>query len=72
MLFGVNVLESRLHEAMRVLNCKHEHLSFLYLELPIGEDSRKLNFWHLLIYRIKRRVSGWKIHFLSMRDQLGN
>jgi hypothetical protein len=38
MLFGVNVIESWLHEATSVMNCKHDRLPFLYLGLPIGGD----------------------------------
>jgi hypothetical protein len=44
MLYGVNVADSRLHEAASVLHCKHGRLPFLYLGLPIGGDPRKLVF----------------------------
>lgn len=66
MLFGVNVLESWLHEAAMVMNCKHGQLPFLNLGLPIGGDFRKLKFWYPLIDRIKIRLLGWKSRFLSM------
>jgi hypothetical protein len=49
MLFGGNVVESWLHEATLVMNCKHGRLPFLYLGLPIGGDPRKLQFLFPLI-----------------------
>jgi len=58
MLVGVNVLDSWLTEAAFVLNCKMGHLPFVYLMIPIGGDSRKLNFWCSLLDRIKTRLSG--------------
>jgi len=42
MLFGINVIESWLHEVALVMNCKHDRLPFLYLGLHIGRDPRKL------------------------------
>lgn len=57
MLVGVNVNESWLHEAGRVLNCKHGCLPFMYLRLPIGGEARKLCFWYPLVNRIKSWLS---------------
>jgi len=70
MLYGVNVFDSWLHEAVSVMHCKHGRLPFLYLGLPIGGDPRKLVFWYPLVERIKNRLSGWKSHNLSMGGRL--
>jgi hypothetical protein len=43
---------------------------FLYLDLPIGGDPRRLDFWEPVLTRIKNRLSGWKNHFLSFGSRL--
>ncbi|PNX83355.1 cysteine-rich receptor-like protein kinase [Trifolium pratense] len=45
MLVGVNIPDSWLVEAAPALCCKVGKISFLYLGLPIGGDSRRLAFW---------------------------
>ena len=70
MLFGVNVNESWLHEAASVMSCKHGCLPFLYLGLPIGGDPWKLQFWYMLVDRIRNRLSGWKCRNLSLGGRL--
>jgi hypothetical protein len=44
MIVDVNVPDSWLNEASMVLNSKIGHVPFMYPGLPIGGDSRKLNF----------------------------
>jgi len=44
MLTGVNIPSSWLSEAASVLNCRTGMIPFVYLELPIGGDDRKINF----------------------------
>ncbi|GAU16594.1 hypothetical protein TSUD_233460 [Trifolium subterraneum] len=70
MLFGVNVVDSWLHEAAVVMGCKHGRLPFMYLGLPIGGDARKLQFWYPLVDRIRKRLSGWKCKNLSFGGRL--
>ncbi|GAU20544.1 hypothetical protein TSUD_131020 [Trifolium subterraneum] len=70
MLFGVNVNATWLHEAVVVLGCRHGQLPFLYLGLPIGGDLSKLCFWHPLVDRIRKRLSGWKCKNLSFGGRL--
>jgi len=70
LLFGINVTDSRLNEAASVMNCKHGHLPFLFLGLPIGGDPRKLQFWYPLVNRICNRLSGWKCKNLSLGGRL--
>ncbi|GAU42359.1 hypothetical protein TSUD_350250 [Trifolium subterraneum] len=70
MLFGINISESWLHEAASVMRCKHGRLPFTYLGLPIGGDPRKLCFWHPLVEKIHKRLSGWKCKNLSFGGRL--
>jgi hypothetical protein len=44
MLVGVNIADSWLHETASALRCKVGNVSFLYLGLSIGGDSRRLSF----------------------------
>jgi len=69
-LFVINIYESWLTEASFILRCKMGRLHFLYLGIPVGGDSRKLNFWHPLIDRIESRLSGWNSINLSLGGRL--
>jgi hypothetical protein len=66
MLVPVNVAASWLADAAFILNCKIEHIPFLYLGLSIGRDSCKLNFWKPILDRIKSRLSCRKTRNLSL------
>ncbi|CAJ2666971.1 unnamed protein product [Trifolium pratense] len=48
MLVRVNILDFWLGEAASALCCKVGNIPSLYLDLPIGGDSRLLVFWELL------------------------
>lgn len=63
-------VDSWLGEAAAVLGCKVGKVSFLYLDLHIGGELRRLKFWELVLNHIKSRLSGWKIHFLSFGGRL--
>ncbi|PNX90811.1 ribonuclease H [Trifolium pratense] len=70
MLVGVNIPDSWLVEAAPALCCKVGKISFLYLGLPIGGDSRRLAFWEPVLARLKNRLSEWKSRFLSFGSRL--
>jgi mannosylglycoprotein endo-beta-mannosidase len=65
MLVRVNITDSWLHEAASALRCRVGKVPFLYLGLPIGGDSRRLDFWEPILTRIRNRLSGWNSRFLS-------
>ncbi|MCI71472.1 putative RNA-directed DNA polymerase, partial [Trifolium medium] len=52
MLVGVNIADSWLCAAATALHCKVEKVHFLYLDLPIGGDPRRLVFWEPVLTRI--------------------
>lgn len=64
---SVNVLDSWLTEAGSVLNCKMGRVPFVYLGIPIGGDSRKLNLWCLgdRLVLLKYILSSHLVYFLS-------
>jgi len=70
MLVGVNVSNSWLNEAASVLRCRVGKVSFVYLGLSIGGDSRRLIFWEPLLRSIKSRLSGYNCRFLSFGGRL--
>jgi len=70
MITGVNVSDSWLYEAAMVLNCRVGSLPFVYLGLPIGGDSRKLDFWRPILNNITSRLSNWNCKFLSFGGRL--
>jgi len=56
--------------AASVLSCKIGRLSFIYMGLPTGGESRRLLFSEPIIDRIKARLSEWKSRFLSFGGRL--
>ena len=66
----VNVSDSWLYEAAMVLNCRVGTLPFVYLGLPIGGDSRKRDFWRLVLNSITSRLSNWKRKILLFGARL--
>ncbi|GAU14843.1 hypothetical protein TSUD_50550 [Trifolium subterraneum] len=59
-----------LKPAASVMHCKHGCLPFLYLGLPIGGDSRIIQFWKPLLDKIHKRLTGWKCKNLSFGGRL--
>ncbi|KAK2373370.1 hypothetical protein QL285_074404 [Trifolium repens] len=70
MLVRVNITNSWLHEAASALQCRVGKVSFLYLGLPIGGDSRRLSFWEPVLTRIRNKLSRWNSRFLSFGGRL--
>jgi hypothetical protein len=69
-LAEVNISNSRLQKVVSALQGKMGNVPFLYLGLPIGGDPRHLGFWEPMVTRIKHRLSGWRIRFLSFGGRL--
>jgi len=70
MLTDINNNESWLVPAALALNCKMEKVPFVYLDLPIRGDARRLSFWEPVLTRITTRLSGWKGRFLSFGGRM--
>jgi len=58
MLVGININDSWLNEVAAFLSCKVKIVSFMYLDLLIGGDARRLLFWELVLSHIKNRLPG--------------
>jgi len=70
LIIGVNVSDSWLYEAAMVLNCRVGTLPFMYLGLPIGGDSWKIEFWRPILNSITSRLSNWNCKFHSFGGRL--
>jgi len=70
MLTRVNVSDSWLNEASRVMQCKTGSIPFVYLGIPIDGDCRRLRFWYPLLERNNLRLSSYKSKNLSFRGRL--
>lgn len=66
MLTGINVSDSWLRETAIVMNYRVGTLPFVYLELPIGGDAKRLEFWIPVVERIVKRLMTWHGKFLSL------
>ena len=53
-----------------MMSCRRGTIPFVYLELPIGGDSRKISFWKPVVDRIVSRLSSWNHKFLSFGGRL--
>ncbi|GAU50260.1 hypothetical protein TSUD_409060 [Trifolium subterraneum] len=70
MLVGVNIGESWLTEAASVLGCKVGKVPFMYLDLPVRGDPRRLSFWEPIVYGIRTRLSRWTTRLLLFGGRL--
>lgn len=64
-LCGINIEENKLISVAGKLNCKAEHLPFLYLGLPLGRYSKKVSFWQPVIEKLHVKFDKWRRYNLS-------
>lgn len=69
-LLGIMTSSSWLNQAAKVLNCKVGSISFIYLGLPLGSNPKHLSTWEPIITKLRKILSRWKSHNLSMGGRL--
>lgn len=52
------------------LGCRVGTMSAMYLALPLGAPFKRINVWHLVVERIKKRLLKWKANYLSKGGRL--
>lgn len=52
-LVGLNVSSQWMKEAALFLNYKTGSISFIYLGLPVGADTRRLATWRLVVDKVR-------------------
>ena len=53
-----------------MLGCMVSKLSISYLGIPLGANLNRVRTWQPVIEKIKKRLSGWKMHMLSKAGRL--
>ncbi|XP_058759278.1 uncharacterized protein LOC131632555 [Vicia villosa] len=69
-LIGINTSTDFLDVVAYVLSCKVEACNFTFLGIPIGANLRKHLTWVPLLNKMKKRLSGWKNHFLNLGGRI--
>jgi len=54
----------------KCLNCRLMNIPFKYLEMLIGGNPRREEFWNPIIDKIKLRLSRWKGKVLSLAREV--
>ena len=62
---GINLERSCELRMAEVLGCPFEKLPLKYLGLPLGGDPRTEAFWNPVLFKIGKRLEGWKRALLS-------
>ncbi|KAL2993247.1 hypothetical protein AAZX31_10G099100 [Glycine max] len=64
--FGaIGMLERRIFEAARCLNCSQLSFPFVYLGIPIGANPMRDHMWEPIINKCERALAKWKQRHLS-------
>ena len=69
-IMGIHVDDSWLNFAADCLLCKTGTIPFIYLGLPIGGSSSRLNLWDPIIARMEKKLALWKGRLLSLAGHL--
>ncbi|XP_058776663.1 uncharacterized mitochondrial protein AtMg01250-like [Vicia villosa] len=69
-LIGLNVTSNFIEAAAFVLSCQVDDCLFLFLGINIGCNPRKYSSWIPLLSKMKKRLAGWKNHFLSLGGRI--
>ncbi|XP_028074760.1 uncharacterized protein LOC114277115 [Camellia sinensis] len=66
----VGISDSFLKDFAILLNCKTQSIPLKFLSLPLGASPTRKKVWKLVIDKIKIRLAGWKMRFLSFAGKL--
>ncbi|MCH80431.1 LINE-1 reverse transcriptase like [Trifolium medium] len=69
-LSGVNVHPTFLETACNFLNCRRGTISFKYLGLPIGANSKSLTTWGPLVQHLRKRLFSWRNKHISLGGRI--
>ena len=69
-LGGVSVRQPQLWMYASILNCEVMKVPFTYLDMEVGGNHRRTNFWGKVIEKIRKRLDRWKGKFLSMAGRI--
>ena len=69
-LGGIGIAEDELKRSSIILNCGVIKVPFKYLEICVGGNPRKKQFWEPIVNKIKNKLSLWKGRFLSFAGRV--
>ncbi|GJU11850.1 RNA-directed DNA polymerase, eukaryota [Tanacetum coccineum] len=69
-LLGVGIPDSTVSLAADMIGCSVLHTPFKYLGIPVGGNMNSIKAWDDIIYKIKKRLSNWKLNTLSIGGRL--
>ena len=59
-LLGINTDEELLQNMAAISGCDLGVCPIKYLDLPLGDNPRNINFWEPVVSKITKKLDGWK------------
>ena len=59
-ILGINTDGDLLHNLSTLSGCEVGVWPIRYLGLPLGGNSRKIDFWEPVVNKVAKRLDGWK------------
>ena len=56
---------SNIQTLANILQCKVGSLPMIYLGMPLGTLYKTASIWNLILERMEKKLSGWKLLYLS-------
>lgn len=69
-LVGIGLEERITNRYASLLNCKVMKAPFTYLGLPVGGNSRRMEFWDPVVNKLKGRLSRWRQRTISFGGKI--
>lgn len=69
-LAGVNTDPLSIQNAINIWNCSASPLPFDYLGMPLGGNTKSMNFWDPIIESIDHKLSSWQHSYISKGGRL--
>ena len=64
-IISLNCHEDWVHWMSSDLNCSVLSLPVKYLGIPLGANPKTVETWQLIINKIRKKLSSWKVNMLS-------
>jgi len=69
-LVGINCVVEESESLAASLGCQKLDWPITYLGLPLGDNPRSKSFWDPVLFKVAKRLAGWKRGFLSKGGKL--
>lgn len=65
---GIHIEEGEVEGLALALGCEVGRWPVKHLGLPLGGNSREVNFWSPVVEKVERRLEGWSKAYFSRRE----